>query len=59
MCEDLFSLGTEKGSEVSLELLTGKEPDYKGPYILSTAFIYSFIHCGFEAGNDLFPLLVF
>ena len=59
MCEDLFSLGTEKCSEVSLELLTGKEPDFKGSYILSTAFIYSFIHCGFEAGGDLVSLLVF
>ena len=53
MCEDLFCLGTEKGSEVSLELLMEKEPDYKGPHIPSTVFIYYFIHCDFEAGNDL------
>lgn len=53
MCEDRFCLGTEKGSEVSLELLMGKESDYKGPHILSTVFIYYFIHCDFEAGNDL------
>lgn len=53
MCEDLFCLGTEKGSEISLELSMGKEPDYKGPHILSPVFIYYFIHCDFEAGSDL------
>ena len=53
MCEDLFCLGTEKGSEISLELSMGKEPDYKCPHILSPVFIYCFIHCDFEAGNDL------
>lgn len=51
MCGDRFCLGTEKGSEVSLELM-GKESDYKDPHILSTVFIAP-IHCNFEAGNDL------
>lgn len=59
MCQDLFYLVTEKGLEVSVEWLTRKEQDYKGPYIPSTVFIYSFIHCGFEARIDLVSLLVF
>lgn len=53
MCEDLFCLGTEKGSEISLELSMGKESDYKGPHTLSTVFTYYFIHCDFETGNTL------
>lgn len=33
VCEGPFYLGTEEGTEASVEWLMGREPDYKSPYI--------------------------